>query len=71
MPDYSYIERYHRELAELIEFCGADNEENIRPKFQNCLAAYCAEQSERLGSFLNCGQTAATNPTAQPGTPCA
>ena len=48
MPDYSYIERYHRELAELIEFGGADNEENIRPAFQNCLAAYCAEQSERL-----------------------
>ncbi len=48
MPDYSYIERYHRELAELIEFGGADNEENIRQAFQNCLAAYCAEQSERL-----------------------
>ena len=48
MPDYPYIDRYHRELAELIEFGGADNEENIRQAFQNCLAAYCAEQSERL-----------------------
>ena len=48
MPDYPYIERYHRELADLIEFGGADNEENIRPAFQNCLSAYCAEHSERL-----------------------
>ena len=48
MPDYPYIERYHRELAELIEFGGMDNEENIRPAFQNCLSAYCAEHSERL-----------------------
>ena len=48
MPDYSYIERYHRELAELIEFGGADNEENIRPAFQNCLAAYCSDHAERL-----------------------
>ena len=48
MPDYPYIDRYHRELAELIEFGGADNEENIRAAFQNCLAAYCADHSERL-----------------------
>ncbi len=48
MPSFPHIERYHRELAELIEFGGVDNEENIRPAFQNCLAAYCAERSERL-----------------------
>ena len=48
MPVYAHIDRYHRELAELIKFGGADNEENIRPAFQNCLAAYCAEHSERL-----------------------
>ena len=48
MPAYPYIDRYHRELADLIEFGGADNEENIRPAFQNCLSAYCAEHSERL-----------------------
>ena len=48
MPDYPHIDRYHRELAELIEFGGADNEENIRPAFQNCLAAYCADHGERL-----------------------
>ena len=48
MPDYPYIERYHRELVELIEFGGADNEENIRPAFQNCLTAYCTDHAERL-----------------------
>ena len=48
MLDYPHIERYHRELAELIEFGGFDNEENIRAAFQNCLAAYCADHSERL-----------------------
>ena len=48
MPTHPHIHRYHRELAQLIEFGGADNEENIRPAFQNCLAAYCADHSERL-----------------------
>ena len=48
MPTYEHIERYHRELAELIEFGGVDNEENIRSAFQNCLAAYCVAHSERL-----------------------
>ena len=48
MPDHPHIHRYHRELADLIEFGGVDNEENIRAAFQNCLAAYCADHSERL-----------------------
>ncbi len=48
MPDYPHIDRYHRELAELIEFGGVDNEENIRAAFQYCLSAYCADHSERL-----------------------
>ena len=48
MPDYPHIARYHRQLAELIEFGGVDNEENIRAAFQNCLAAYCADHAERL-----------------------
>ena len=48
MPAYPHVERYHRELAELIEFGGADNEENIRLAFLNCLAAYCADHAERL-----------------------
>ena len=48
MLDYPYIDRYYRELAELIELGGVDNEENIRSAFQNCLAAYCADHGERL-----------------------
>ena len=48
MPVYPQIDRYYGELSQLIEFGGLDNEENIRPAFQNCLAAYCAEHSERL-----------------------
>ena len=48
MPAYPHIDRYYSELSELIEFGGLANEENIRSAFQNCLAAYCAEHSERL-----------------------
>ena len=48
MPSHPHISRYYRELAELIEFGGADNEENIRPAFLNCLAAYCGDHAERL-----------------------
>ena len=48
MPAYPHIDRYYGELTELIEFGGLANEENIRSAFQNCLAAYCAEHSERF-----------------------
>ena len=48
MPAYVHIDRYYDELSQLIEFGGLANEENIRSAFQNCLAAYCAEHSERL-----------------------
>ena len=48
MSAFPHIDRYHRELAELIEFGGLDNEENIRSAFQNCLAAYCGDHGERL-----------------------
>ena len=48
MPAYPHIERYRQELAELIEFGGSDSELNIRPAFQNCLAAYCRDHRERL-----------------------
>ena len=48
MPAYPHINRYYGELSELIEFGGLANEENIRSAFQNCLAAYCADHSERL-----------------------
>ena len=42
------IDRYYASLAELIEVGGSDNELNIRPAFQNCLAAYCAAHRDRL-----------------------
>ena len=48
MPGYPNIDRYHADLAELIELGGSDNELNIRPAFQNCLAAYCAAHKEKL-----------------------
>ena len=48
MPDCPYIDRYYSDLAELIELGGSDNELNIRPAFQNCLAAYCAAHREKL-----------------------
>ena len=32
----------------MIEFGGSDNEENIRPAFQNCLDSYCRDHRERL-----------------------
>ena len=48
MPTYLHIERYRTELEQLVEFGGSDSELNIRPAFQNCLAAYCADHRERL-----------------------
>ena len=48
MPSYPHIERYHAYLGELIEAGGSNNELNIRPAFQNCLAAYCNDHRERL-----------------------
>ena len=48
MPDYPYIERYYEDKRRLIEYGGSDNELNIRPAFQNCLAAYCAAHREKL-----------------------
>ena len=48
MATYPHIERYREELQELIAFGGSDNELNIRPAFQNCLAAYCRDHREKL-----------------------
>ena len=48
MPTYPHIEQYRIKLQELIEFGGSDNEENIRPAFQNCLDSYCRDHRERL-----------------------
>ena len=48
MAAYPHIERYYEALQELIKSGGSDNELNIRPAFQNCLAAYCRDHRERL-----------------------
>ena len=48
MPTYDHIKRYRADLDRLIEFGGSDNEQSIRPAFQNCLDAYCREHRERL-----------------------
>ena len=48
MPTYPHINRYRAELDRLVQFGGSDSELNIRPAFQNCLAAYCADHRERL-----------------------
>ncbi len=48
MPTYPHIQRYHEHLARLIEAGGSDRELNIRPAFQNCLAAYCDAHREKL-----------------------
>ena len=48
MPSYPHIERYRAELAQLVDAGGSASELNIRPAFQNCLAAYCAGHRERL-----------------------
>ena len=48
MPSYPHIERYRADLDRILEYGGSDRELNIRPAFQNCLAAYCGDHKERL-----------------------
>ena len=48
MPAYPHIEKYYADLQELIEYGGSDNEQSIRPAFQNCLDAYCHSQQDKL-----------------------
>ncbi len=48
MVEYLHIEAYRESLEELVRFGGSDNELNIRPAFQNCLAAYCRDHRENL-----------------------
>ena len=48
MPAYPNIEAYYQSLQQLIEYGGSDSELNIRPAFQNCLAAYCGDHREKL-----------------------
>ena len=62
MPAYPYIERYYAELARLIAFGGSHSEENIRPAFFNCLAAYCAEHSDRLALIAELRSDRANKP---------
>ena len=48
MPSYPHIDQYRARLSDLIEYGGSDNEENIRPAFQNCLDSYCRDHPEKL-----------------------
>ena len=48
MPAYPHIEHYYEAKQQLIDYGGSDSELNIRPAFQNCLAAYCGGHRERL-----------------------
>ena len=49
MPSYPHIEEYRAKLQELIEFGGSDNDENIRPAFQNCLDSYLSRSPGTAG----------------------
>ena len=48
MPSYPHIEHYYAAKQELIDYGGSDSELNIRPAFQNCLAAYCGDHRDKL-----------------------
>ena len=48
MPSYPHIEHYYTAKQELIDYGGSDSELNIRPAFQNCLAAYCGDHRDKL-----------------------
>ena len=48
MPTLPHIETYYKELEDIIQFGGSDNELNIRPAFQNCLSQYCSDHRENL-----------------------
>ena len=69
MPSYPHIEQYRTKLQELIEFGGSDNEENIRPAFQNCLDAYCHDHREQLVLIPELKTTRAVGYTGRPRTP--
>ena len=48
MPSYPRIESYYKELEDIIQFGGSDNELNIRKAFQDCLSEYCSIHRENL-----------------------
>lgn len=48
MPTYPHIETYYKELEDIIQFGGSDNESSIRAAFQTCLSDYCSDHRENL-----------------------
>ena len=52
MPTYPHIETYYKELEDIVQFGGSDNESSIRAAFQNCLSQYCANHRENLKLIL-------------------
>ena len=48
MPTYPHIESYYKELEDIIQFGGSDNELSIRQAFQDCLSEYCSIHRENL-----------------------
>ena len=48
MPTYPHIETYYKELEDIIQFGGSDNESSIRAAFQTCLSQYCSDHRENL-----------------------
>ena len=48
MPTFQHIETYYKELEDIIQFGGSDNESSIRAAFQNCLSQYCSDHRENL-----------------------
>ena len=48
MPTYPHIETYYKELEDIIQFGGSDNESSIRKAFQDCLSEYCSNHRENL-----------------------
>ena len=47
MPAFPHKEHYYASLAKSTNAGGSDNELNIRPAFQNYLAAYCAAHRDK------------------------
>ncbi len=48
MPTFPHIETYYKELEDIIQFGGSDNESSIRAAFQTCLSQYCSDHRENL-----------------------
>ena len=48
MPTHPHIDSYYKELEDIIQFGGSDNELSIRKAFQDCLSEYCSNHRENL-----------------------